>query len=255
MELDEFEVAHVAACAVGNGHAVAGRDGRIRGLAKDLAGPAGGQDDRVRPDEGDAVSLRPDGGAQARVLEREQVERERVLDRAHVPAVCDLADQGLLDLEAGRVAAGVDDSRASVPALAGEGQPPVFHVERRAPGDELGDEAGRLADDRADDLGIAQAAADRDRVLRVLLGRISVSEHGCDPALGLPGVALLQFVLRDDDDACVSRGLDGGAQTGDAGPDHEQVGEHVRHGRAVERDKIARCIRRLAGRGCHQQNS
>ena len=119
MELHELHVGDRDTGAERHRDAVAGRQRRVRRHREALAGAAG-RDRRVPGADlvRDGVGIeRPDADGTA-VLD-EQVDREpaladlggRRLDRSH---------EGALDLGTGRVAAGVDDPRNGVAALAGE---------------------------------------------------------------------------------------------------------------------------------------
>jgi hypothetical protein len=73
MKLHEFHVAQLSAGAIGGGHAVAGRHGRIRRLAVDHARAAGSEDDLLGPDEQFAVLLAMHRCADTGSLVRQQI--------------------------------------------------------------------------------------------------------------------------------------------------------------------------------------
>ena len=106
-------------------------------------------------------------------------------------------DQGALDLGAGGGAAGVDDPRARVAALAGEGERPGgLAVELGAQRDQLVHAGRALVDEDAHRLLVAQAGARGQGVGQVQVGRVLVAaEHGGHAALGPAGGRLGQHAL------------------------------------------------------------
>ena len=87
------------------------------------------------------------------------------------------------------------DAVAAVASLAGEGQPVAVAVELRAPGDQLVDPLGGLADDVFDHLPVAQLAAGLQRVGHVVLEAVLRIEDRGDASLGMGAVGLPQASL------------------------------------------------------------
>ena len=89
MELHEFHVTQLGARAIGHRVAVAGGDGRVGRLAKELAGAAGRQHDGPGPDQGEPAAAIPDQDAPALSFVRHQVDRDAVLPDADIaPGSC-----------------------------------------------------------------------------------------------------------------------------------------------------------------------
>ena len=149
----------------------------------------------------------------------------------------------------------MNDPPVRVPALAGEGQlrdavlvgdavevGPVFH--------QLLDPLRGLADDQLDHVRVAQPLPGGDRVGGVageVVGRV---EDPGNPALGVGAVRLPKFVFRDDDG--FERRIDRlrgerGPDAGDARPQHQHVGEHVRHPFRVEPHEVPRRVEAEVG--------
>jgi hypothetical protein len=89
VELHERHVRNAGAGAEGHRDAVAGGAGRVRRLAPDGAGAAGGQYRRPRPDDlqpvPGVVRDRAHAGGAGLVAGRQQVEREAVVEDTHAP--------------------------------------------------------------------------------------------------------------------------------------------------------------------------
>ncbi len=129
VELHELQVGHLRAGAQRERDAVAGRDRRVGGAREDLAEPAGGEHDGAREHRADAVALpspstcrvRPaTARARARGGPRSRSSTSGVLDDLDLGVGAHRGDERALDLEPGRVAAGVHDPVAGVAALAGQ---------------------------------------------------------------------------------------------------------------------------------------
>ena len=200
MELHELHVAELGPRAIGQGQSVAGGHGRVGGFAIDLAGPAGGQDRLLGPDERLAVLLVPDDRAAAGAGVREQVDREGLLPDLDVIEPGEAFGHGPHDLLAGGVAQGVDDAVVAVAALAAQGQAASDRVEVRAPADQFLDPLRGLADHPLHDLGIAERAAGLERVGYVVFETVFRIDHARNAALGVGAIGDLQAVLGDDQD-------------------------------------------------------
>lgn len=169
VELYELQVGDLGARAQRQGHAVTRRHRGVGGRGEHLAHAAGGEDDRGGVHGAHAVML-----ALAHHVQRDarrtalgvgqQVQHERVLDRAH-PARLDGLHEGAGDLRAGRVAARVRDPAPVVAALAGElDVAVVVGVEVGAGGDQPPYGVGALGDEDPHRLLVAQARAGFTRV-------------------------------------------------------------------------------------------
>ena len=96
-----------------------------------------------------------------------------------------------------------------------------------------------LADDQFDHAPVAQAGPGGEGVLDVVLEAVLGGEHAGDAALGVGRVRLVHAVLGDDQDVQPRRHGQGGAQAGDAGADHQHVGEAVGRVLGAERHEVA----------------
>jgi hypothetical protein len=70
-----------------------------------------------------------------------------------------------------------------------------------------------------------------------------LTKHRGDAALGFPGVAVLQSVFANDDDATVICCFDSGAKTSDAGPYNQAIGEELLRRGRVDIYKIPSKVR------------
>lgn len=230
VELDEFEVGDLRARAQGEGHAVAGGDGRVGGGGEDLAHAAGGEDHGGGVDGSHTVVLAlahdvqgDTGGAAVGVCQ--QVQDERVLDRAQATRAYGL-DEGPGDLRAGGVAARMGDAAAVVAALAGQLQAALLRlVEVGAGRDQAVHGVGSLGDEEPYGLLVAQARAGHQGVVQVLFGGVALAEGRGDAALGPAGGAVVETGLGDDD-RTEAGGLAAqrGGEAGDARADDHDVG-------------------------------
>ncbi len=193
--------------------------------------PAGGQHDRAAAHRTDAVALpfahhvQRDAGDPV-VIGEQQVHGERVLDDLDLRRTLDRSDQGALDLRAGRVATGVRDAVAVVPALAGQRELAVgVVVEDGAERDQLAYGFGALLDQDPDGLEVAPPGPGDEGVDLVLRGRVLGTERGRDAALGplrRPGG---QHVLGDDQDPVDLPGqAERSGEARDPRADHHDVG-------------------------------
>ncbi len=229
VELDELQVAHLGARAQGEGDSVARRHRGVRRRREDLPHAAGREDHRGGVDGSHTVVLafahdmQGDAGRTALGV-RQEVEHERVLDRAQATRAYRL-HQCAGDLRAGRVTAGVGDAAAVVAALAGEFQAAFLRlVEVRARRDEPSYRVGALGDEDADRLLVAQARARDQGVVEVLFRGVALAEGRGDAALGPAGGAVVEAGLGDHD-RLQAHGIaaQGGGEAGDTGADDHDV--------------------------------
>ena len=136
--------------------------------------------------------------------------------------------------EAGAVAVGVGHARMAVAAFQCRVDLAVDPVELRAPLSQFLDQFRPLTDHLLDDLGIAQSAAGGQRVGDVGLETIAFPQDRGDAALGLPGVAVFEAGLADEDDVSLLGRLDGGPQAGNTGPYDHAVGKELGRGDGVD---------------------
>ena len=145
-------------------------------------------------------------------------------------------DQGPLDLDAGRHAAGVDHTGEAMAALPGEVEVAVgTAVEHRAHRDQVAHRPRALLDEGADRLDVAETATRAEGVGHVELGGVDPGvEHGGDPALRPAGGGRVDAGLGDDGDRePVPAGRPhGGGEPGHARADHQQVDAARRGGGA-----------------------
>lgn len=230
VELHELQVGDLRARAQGERHSVAGGHRGVGGRGVHLAHAAGREDHRggVHGAHPVVLALAHDVQAhagRAAVGVRQEVQHERVLDRAHTTRACRL-DQCPGDLRAGRVAAGVRDAPAVVAALAAELQVALFGlVEVRAGGDEPPHGVRALSDEDPYGLLVAQARTGHQGVVLVLLRGVALAEGRGDAALGPAGGAVVEAGLGDDDGAqtgCLA--AQGRGESGDARSDDHDVG-------------------------------
>ena len=113
---------------------------------------------------------------------------------------------------------------------------PADFVEFRAPLEQLSDKLGTLPHDQLHDVGVADAAAGRQRVGDVGFEAIGLFKYRGDAALGVPGIGIGKRAFADEYDVAVLACFDGGAQTGDARPDDQHVGEKLIGGRGIDVD-------------------
>ena len=227
VELDELHVDQLGAGLVGERLAVAAVLPRVRGDLVRLPDPAGGEHDRLgrkddrlagRPPvaEGTGHPVRTghqprDGGL--------HVDLDAERDRAILEGPDHLEPGPVADMGEARVR--VTTERAlEDPAV---GRP----VEDRAPQLELADPLRGLGGVEPDHLRVVEELAADHRVAEVDLpriGRRDVAERRGHAAFGHHGVGLAEERLADETDIGAGHlGLDGGAQTGAAGADDEDV--------------------------------
>jgi hypothetical protein len=121
------------------------------------------------------------------------------------------------------VASGMDDPPHPVAALARQVQRAVGAVELRAARQQDLERLGRVPDDGAHDIGVAQTRTRAQRILRVVFGGVLGGERDGEPALGEPRVGVFEVSLQENEHARVGRRRQRGGQSGDAAADHEDV--------------------------------
>ncbi len=224
MELDELEVADGGAGAVGHRNAVSRRDERIGGAPEHLPGAARGEDRDHRHVEREAAVVevereRPDTAP----AHGEQVDDELVLVELDPAAHAGGLGEGARHLAAGRVAAGVDDARHRVRALAAEDDLAVDLVEARADLHELSHAVRAFVDEDAHRLLVAEAGAGVDGVLEVELGRVRRAQGRGDAALGEERRGVVEGRLGKQPDAPAAGRADRCRQAGDPAAEDEDV--------------------------------
>ncbi len=230
VELHELEVGHLGTGTEGEGHAVAGRDGRVGGAGEDLAHPPGREDHGAGVHGPDAVL-----GPLAEHVQRDprrtpvrgaqQVEHERVLDHLDPRVGEDRGDQGPRDLRAGRVAPGVHDPVAVMAALAGQGQlAGGVEVEVGTQGDQLPEPAGAFLAEHPDGPPVADADPGLEGVALVLQGRVVGTEGRGDASLRPAGRAVVDMHLRHDQHPTRAGRVQSRHESGHAGADDDHVG-------------------------------
>ena len=168
MELHELHVGQHRACFVSDGHAVSRGHFGICRFPIDLSQPARGQQHRLGPQlmlrtvrfidkakPGDATAF------------HNQFRCEGVRAQVQVRYRVRPGEQRPADLPAGRVAVGMQDSRAAVRRLARKSQFRSRPVEFRPPLDELRDVLRTFFDHQSHGLGAAQTITGIDGVLFV----------------------------------------------------------------------------------------
>ena len=101
-------------------------------------------------------------------------------------------------------------------------------------------------------VSVAQPAAGPQRVGDVRLERIVLAEHRGDAALGLPGVAVFEARLADDDDIALFGRLQGRPQTGDARADDHAIGEKLARRDRIDIDQVPPRLAELNPLGRHR---
>ncbi len=134
----------------------------------------------------------------------------------------------------------MDDAAMTVAAFPRQRQLALgFQVKVRSPPNEIIDLLRGFPDHELDDGPIAQAAAGLQGILDVVFKAIFRRHDAGDAALSKTAVALLDLVLGDHEHVEVFRNLQSGPQSGDAGADHQNVGEQVRRLLRAELNQVA----------------
>src|SRR5664280_1686067 len=213
-----------AAGAVGHRHPVPRRHQRIRGAAEHLTRATGRKDGDHGDVEREAAVVEVESERpHAAPVHGEQVDDELVLVELDPAAHAGGLGEGARHLAAGRVAAGVDDARHRVRALAPEDDLALYLVEARADLHELSHAVRALIDEDAHRLLVAEAGAGVDGVLEVELGGVRRAQSRGDAALGEEGRRVVEGRLGEQPDAPAAGGSDGRRQAGDAPAEHEDV--------------------------------
>ena len=125
---------------------------------------------------------------------------------------------------AGRGPAGMDDSTPRVAAFEAE---PLVELNARV--GQVDDPGGRLLGQGAHGARAAQPPAGAERVLLVQSGGVVRPDRGRDATLRQPARRREDGPLRDDRDASLGRCGERRGQTGDAGPDDDDVVRAILH--------------------------
>lgn len=121
--------------------------------------------------------------------------------------------------------AGVRDAAPQVAAFAGEREVALpVAVEVGAERDQLAYRVGPLGDQHAYGLGVADADPRGEGVGEVALRRVAGVQRRGDPALRPARGPVIEERLGDEKDLPRRTGAQGGHETGDPGPDHNDVG-------------------------------
>lgn len=165
MKLNELDVGHFGADAVGHADAIPGGDAGVGGIAIELTGAAGGEQDGAGMDVDALLSLLVIGhrAGHGAVGEKEVGDGGKA-DEAKPGQGGSLAPEGAGDFMTGGIAAGVQDAADAVRALAGAQVLAVFLVEIRAPVNELFDAARAFLHEGRDGGLKAEAIARHERV-------------------------------------------------------------------------------------------
>src|SRR5258708_2555693 len=235
MELHDLSGGKPPAGFIRDGHAVACSHSGIRRLPVNLPQPARRQQYRSGPQ----LVLRAVGfidEAQPRDSPAlyNQFRRESVRAQVQVRNRVRPREQRSADLPAGRVAVGMQDSRAAVRRLARKSQFRSRPVEFRPPLDELCDVLRTFFDHHSHGLGAAQTISGIDGVLFVESDFIFVGEGHGDPSLRPGGRGIAQIGFRQNQHASGRAQLDRRAQARDSAAHHGVIGAivfvGVRHG-------------------------
>lgn len=227
VELDHLHVLEFGAGAKSDGVPVSGGDGGIGGFAIKAAAAAGGENGLPGPDQLVSVFRMEGDGADALLVNGEQVDDEAMGENTQVRDVVGLFQEGAADFTTGGVALGMEDSVFAVAGFARVEQVAVGLIESGAPIDEVLDMLGSLSDDDFDGLGVAEAFGEAEGVGDMGVVSGAWGHDGGDPALGVGGVGIGEVGLGDEGDGGVLCGVNGGFEAGDAGADDQDVGEEV----------------------------
>ncbi len=213
MELGELEVGESRAGPVRGSHPVADGAGRVRRPFPECSCPARGEQRRARRD-GTAIRDRAD----AAVGVRPEVEQPSAFLDAD-PRVSEhtLGERASDAIPGGR-SAGMNDPSPAVASFETEAV-----VEVDAEIGEIADPRRRLLGQHRDRARPAEAAAGTQRVLRVQLGRVVVSDGGGDAALRKRARGRQNRAFRDEQDLGVGRGAERAEEPGNTSADHEEV--------------------------------
>ncbi len=237
VELEELHVADPRADPVRHRHAVAGRDVGVGRVEVDLAAAAGGQHDRARDGGLDRAGfLIEQVGAEHRVRAAvlgggQEIDRHVVGEhRDPIGALRHLRQQRGLDRPAGRVL-DVDDAPRGVAPFAPQGEVAIrVAIERHAHlVGEAEDVLGRLARAELDDVAVAEAVADAQRVLDVGRDAVLGIERPGHATLRVGGVGVGGGPLGGDHHPPVLGGPQREVEPCQSRSDHQVVGlDHVR---------------------------
>lgn len=201
MELNEFHVAYPTAGTPGHGDTIAGTDVGVTGVEIDLAGPAGGEDDKTSADGFDATGLAIEGvgttntgggvGVGSRLVIADQVDGDVMVEQGQAGLLHGLVDQRGFNRAAGGIGR-VDDTPVAVSAFAGEVKGGIAillleFAETDTMFEQCLDGCRAVFDHVAHDFGMAQARAGVERVFDMGFEGVLVVEHRGYPALGVEG--------------------------------------------------------------------
>lgn len=231
MELVELHVREFRSGLEGESDSIAGGDGRIRGVAIDLAGTAGGDEngtgehDLLRAAGGALVASGREFSTDHLAILKEKTADHGPLSKADARMGVGLNDERSADLRAGGISIGVENAGARMRSFARAKEFAGVAIKACAPFDEFGDAVGALVDE---DFGSGledEAVAGGESVAEMQSSIVSVfpGSHR-DAALRVEGVRFAERLLGDDEDVALLCELNCGAQTGDARTHHDEVG-------------------------------
>ena len=232
--LDELHVLEGHAGEVGHGEAIAGLDGGVGSEGEDASGAARAEDDGLSEDRPELAAAELQRGHALAVALVDQEAGGEPLVVADDAGVLERGlKEGVEHVEAGLIG-GVPGALKAHPAEGTHGHAAVrLSAPTAAPVLQLDQFLGRFLHEGLDSVLIAEPVAAGDRVVDVVLQRVSVLDHGGGAAFRGDGVAAHGVDLGDDGDVEVWVGLgdgDGGAQTGAAAAnDHNIVLNGIGH--------------------------
>ena len=224
VELHELEVGHARARQERHGHPVAARDERVRGLSKQMARAAGGDERAPRAHRGRHAVAVDERRAHARAVLQIERQRQRVLEHADAGVGRHAAPQHPADLAA-RGVARMEHAPHAVRGLAAQRRPALrVAIEGRAPLHQLGHVPRTVGDQRVHGPRIAEAVSRGDGVACVKLRGVIGAHRRGDAALCVPGVALARMGLAEDGNLPDRGQRERGALSRHAAADHQKVG-------------------------------
>ena len=227
MELHELEIRDAGAGLERHRHPVARRDGRIGGLAEDVAGAARRQQRPHGAGGGDHTVAVHVGRAHAHAAFDVHRHRQRVVEDADSRVAGDAPPQHASNFAPGGVAR-MQHPADAVRGLASQRRLPVgIAVEIGTPRQQFVDVAGPVGHQHPHRVRIAQAVAGGDGVARVQVRRVVRPHRRRHTALGITGVALTGVGLGQNGHLAGLRQRQCGPQAGHAAADDEEVGAQV----------------------------
>jgi hypothetical protein len=223
MELDELHVADFGACAESHGNAISGCNGWIRGIAIDLAEASGGKQNAPGTQVFDSSIIVKNVDTDDAAIFDDEIASESKLAESDVGESGSLLVECAADLASSGVAVCVQDAVAAVGAFAGESEFGAGAIEFRAPSNQFFNAGRAFFDQDASGVRVAKSVASVERVLKVKADAVFVAKRGGDPALRVLRVGLGNLALGEAENAPVCGELNGGAHSGDASPNNNEI--------------------------------